>query len=347
MISSSPSTKPWGKSMNNDAITARYMPAAVEALKAFPINPSRVELVLLSENVTFRVTNGDDGAPYVLRLHRPGYHTLAGLNSERIWTGALAEAGIATQTPVLTHDARYFHQVDIPDTDEQRYAGMTEWIEGTVLSDYLGKDASLEERKRCFHQIGTLAATIHNQSSPWTAPAGFERPSYDSDGLLGEAPLWGRFWEHPGLDRADTELLLRTRGQIREVLNVYRATSANYGMIHADLDPANVLVQDGRVTLIDFDDAGYGWYLYELSVALFAEIEKPGFSEICQALVSGYREIRALSERDLALLPTFLLIRGMAMIGWIGERPEIDNTDLFREIKQWVLASCASFKPPL
>ena len=57
--------------MNNDAVAARYIPAAVEALKAFPINPSRTELVMLSENVTFRVTNADDGAPYVLRLHRP------------------------------------------------------------------------------------------------------------------------------------------------------------------------------------------------------------------------------------------------------------------------------------
>jgi Ser/Thr protein kinase RdoA (MazF antagonist) len=177
--------------MNNDVIAGRYMPAVVEALKAFPINPLRTELVMLSENVTFRVTNGDDGAFYVLRLHRPGYHTLAGLNSERIWTGALAEAGIATQAPVLTHDARYFHQVDIPNTSEQRYAGMTEWVEGTVISDYLGEDASLEERERCFHQIGALAATIHNQSSSWTPPEGFERPSYDSDGLLGEAPQWG------------------------------------------------------------------------------------------------------------------------------------------------------------
>ena len=333
--------------MNNDVIAARYMPAAVEALKAFPINPSRTELVLLSENVTFRVTNGDDGAPYALRLHRPGYHTLAGLNSERIWTGALAEAGIATQAPVLTHDGRYFHQVDIPNTSEQRYAGMTEWVEGTVISDYLGEDASLEERKHCFHQIGAMAAAIHNQSSSWTPPAGFERPSYDSDGLLGEAPLWGRFWEHPGLVRADTELLLRIRSQIREVLKVYQATSANYGMIHADLDPANVLVQDGRVTLIDFDDAGYGWHLYELSAAVFAEIEKPGFPDICQALVAGYRDIRELSEHDLALLTMFLLIRGMALIGWISERPEIDNTDLFREVKEWVLANCASFKPPM
>lgn len=149
------------------------------------------------------------------------------------------------------------------------------------------------------------------------------------------------------MDRADTELLLRTRSQIREVLKVYKATSANYGMIHADLDPANILVEDGRVTLIDFDDAGYGWHLYELSAAAFAEVEKPGFPDICQALVAGYRDIRALSERDLALLPMFLLIRGMVLLGWISERPEIDNTDLFREVKEWVLASCASFKPPL
>ena len=333
--------------MNNDVVAARYMPAAVKALKAFPINPSRTELVMISENVTFRVTNGDDGAPYVLRLHRPGYHTLAGLNSERIWTGALAEAGIATQAPVLTHDARYFHQVDIANTNEQRYAGMTEWVEGTVISDYLGADASLEERKRCFHQIGVLAATIHNQSSSWTPPAGFERPSYDSDGLLGEAPLWGRFWEHPGLDRADTKLLQRTRSQIREVLNDFQTASTNFGMIHADLDPANVLVQDGRVTLIDFDDAGYGWHLYELAAAAFAEIEKPGFPDICQALIAGYRDIRALSERDLTLLPMFLLIRGMAFIGWISERPEIDNTDFFRGVKEWTLASCASFKSPM
>ncbi len=67
------------------------------------------------------------------------------------------------------------------------------------------------------------------------------------------------------MDRADTELLLRTRSQIREVLKGFQATSTNFGMIHADLDPANVLVQDGRVTLIDFDDAGYGWHLYELA----------------------------------------------------------------------------------
>ena len=297
MNSSSPSTRSCDRSMNNDAIAARYMPAAVEALKAFPINPSRTELVMISENVTFRVTNADDGAPYVLRLHRPGYHTLAGLNSERIWTGALAEAGIATQAPVLTHDARYFHQVDIANTGEQRYAGMTEWVEGTVISDYLGEDASLEERKRCFHQIGALAATIHNQSSSWTPPAGFERPSYDCDGLLGEAPLWGRFWEHPGFGSGRYRAAAtHPQPDPGAYSRISRPTSTNFGMIHADLDPANVLVQDGRVTLIDFDDAGYGWHLYELAAAAFAEIEKPGFPDICQALVAGYRDIRALSR---------------------------------------------------
>ncbi|HLY78646.1 MAG TPA: hypothetical protein VKQ70_04690, partial [Caulobacteraceae bacterium] len=71
-----------------------FTPAASQALKAFPIEPTGLELVALSENVTFRVTDRRDGAAYVLRLHRPGYHTLGELNSERIWTRALADAGI-------------------------------------------------------------------------------------------------------------------------------------------------------------------------------------------------------------------------------------------------------------
>ena len=33
--------------------------------------------------------------------------------------------------------------------------------------------------------------------------------------------------------------------------------------------------------------------------------------------------MRTISESDLALLPMFLLIRGMAQIGWYHQRPEI------------------------
>jgi Ser/Thr protein kinase RdoA (MazF antagonist) len=331
--------------MNNDTVAARFLPAALEALKAFPVKSTQVELVSLSENVTFRVTDCDTGAKYVLRLHRPGYQTLESLNSERVWTTDLAKVGIATQTPLRSNTGQHFHLVNIPEAGEQRYAGMTQWVEGTLLADHLGPGRSLEECRNCFRQIGGLAAKIHNQSSEWPTPAGFERPHYDIDGLLGEAPHWGRFWEHPSFTASEQALLLRTRGQIRDVLQTYPPTTTIYGLIHADLDPDNILVHEDRVTLIDFDDAGFGWHLYELAAVLISEIGEPDFPNICEALLAGYCEYRTLSERDLALLPMFVLIRGMAMIGWYGERPEIEASEYLDELKAAVLTRCAAFKP--
>lgn len=42
---------------------------------------------------------------------------------------------------------------------------------------------------------------------------------------------------------------------------------AGYGLIHADLDPDNVLDHDGRARPIDFDDASWGHYALDLAIA--------------------------------------------------------------------------------
>jgi Ser/Thr protein kinase RdoA (MazF antagonist) len=310
-------------------------------LQAFPVTPDRVEAVALSENVTFRVTDRARDSAYVLRLHRPGYQTLAGLNAERAWTRALGKAGIATQSGVRTRDGDYFHEVKIAHTGERRFAGMTEWVEGTLLNEHMGDNADTAERQRCFEQVGVLAALIHNQSSTWTPPADFERPHYDADGLLGENPHWGRFWEHPDLGAAEAGLLLQARARLRDVLRSCPVNPSTYSLIHADLDPDNILVRDNRVTLIDFDDAGFGWHLYELAAALLSEVGAPDFPAVRQALLDGYRKIRALADQDLALLPTFLLIRGLATVGWYADRPEFHGLAELDELKDWVLQQCA------
>lgn len=330
---------------DRDAIE-RYRPAALEALKAFPVTPDQVEAVSLSENVTFRVSDGVTGTAYVLRLHRPGYQTLAGLNAERAWTRALAQAGIATQRGVRTRGGDYFHEIDIEHAGERRFAGMTEWVEGTLLNDYMSDDPDTLARQRCFRQIGAVAARIHNQSSTWTPPEDFERPHYDADGLLGEQPHWGRFWEHPELDAAEAELLLHAGARLRYVLKSCPVNPATYGLIHADLEPDNILVRDNQITLIDFDDAGFGWHLYELASALLPEVEAPDFPAVRQAVLDGYCDIRALSDKDLALLPAFLLIRGLATIGWYADRPEFHGSADLGALKAWVLDQCASLDQP-
>ena len=80
---------------------------ARDALTAYGCHPdSAIELLNVSENATFLVTDPDTG-PCVLRVHRLGYHTEAEIASELAWMDALrAEAGVRTPRALPAADGR-------------------------------------------------------------------------------------------------------------------------------------------------------------------------------------------------------------------------------------------------
>ena len=328
--------------MDRELVESSYTPAALQALKSFPVDAENVELIAHSENVTFRVAVRGADTDYVLRLHRPGYNTIEQLKSERVWTQALKDAGMSVPDSLLTRRGEYFVPIDIPGVATQCYAGMTTWIEGSTLNDYLETHSDREERARYFRRIGELAAAIHNQSTNWETPPGFARPRLDLDGLLGEAPRWGRFWEHADLTAAEQKLLRRARKRIHATLSDYGERPDNFSLIHADLHPDNIVYDGESLALIDFDDSGYGWHMYEIASALIEYRFAPGFGALRDALLEGYREHRPLAAQDADMLPAFLLIRGMAIMGWFHQRPEHAGSDYFKEVKNWVIGECDS-----
>jgi len=332
----------WGKWVDRNLVASCYTPAALKVLESFPVEAENVELIAHSENVTFRVSVRGSDTDYVLRLHRPDYNSVEELNSERIWTRALQEAGISVQDSLLTRQGQHFELIDISGAGEQRYAGMTTWLEGTLLSEYLATSSDKEERKRIFRRIGGIAAAIHNQSTLWKVPPGFKRRRLDLDGLLGEAPLWGRFWEHAELTKAEIALLLRARERARAVLSAYGERPDNFSLIHADLHPENIIHNGDDLALIDFDDSACGWHMYDIASALIEDRSAADFDALRAALLEGYREHRPLSGRDVEMLPAFMLIRGMAIIGWFHQRPEHAGSSYFEEVKNWVIGECAS-----
>ena len=330
--------------MNKEAIDRTFAPAARAALASFPIDADDLALVSLAENVTFKVADRRDGRAYVLRLHRPGYHTLDELVSERAWIRALAEAGVDVPSPVSARDGRDYVPVTIPATGEQRFAGLARWTEGRLLSDVLAETSDRKVIETSFAQLGALTASMHNQASAWQPPAGFKRHALDSDGLMGEAPHWGPFWEHRSLSAAERGLLLGARGRMRERLTRLSRAPSAYSLIHADMHPGNILVDGDRLTVIDFDDAGFGWHQYDIAVVLTYWQSKPNAAEIERCFLDGYRAIRRVPDDALAAIPMFRLIRGMAAIGWLHERPELEPPALFEERKAWVLEQCAALR---
>jgi Ser/Thr protein kinase RdoA (MazF antagonist) len=328
--------------MDKEAIGRTFTPAAQDALTSFPIEASGLTLISLAENVTFKVIDRRDGGAYVLRLHRPGYHTLDELISERAWIRALGEAGIDVPSPVSARDGRDYVPVTIEATGEQRLAGMARWTDGRLLSHVLAETGDAATIEDYFAQLGALTASMHNQASAWQSPPGFKRHALDSDGLMGEAPHWGPFWEHRSLSGAERRLLLEARAHMREKLLRLSRDPSVYSLIHADMHPGNILVNGDRLTVIDFDDAGFGWHPYDIAVVLTYWQSKPNATEIERAFLGGYRATRPVSDEALTSIPMFRLIRWMASIGWFHQRPELEPSPVFEERKAWVLEQCAA-----
>ena len=328
--------------MSAEGPAAPYLPAAREALAQFPVSPRALATAAVSENVSFRVTS-EAGKDYVLRLHRPGYNTLEELESERRWREALADSGLRVQTALAARDGRHFVPVPTPESggERWRYASMVSWLPGEILDDgYLAR-ADSRERQRLFSGLGALAAQLHKQAAAWEAPEGFTRPALDRDGLLGDRPRWGRFWEHRGLSAGERELVLEARNRLRHVLDDYGADRDTFSLIHADLHPGNVLVDGaGELGVIDFDDSAFGWHGYDLASALIEFHEDDDFEALREALLAGYREVRPLAARDEAMLPVFLLLRGLALLGWVHERPEHGEDEFFVGVRRMVVEGC-------
>ena len=308
-----------------DLSAAELRALAVRALPHWGLEAARIELVSRSENTVFRL-DLPNGAAFALRIHRPGYHTLAELESELLWTQALNDAGIHAPVGRRTLTGSGYVSIAAPRGASSRAVGLVDWIDGERLHEQIQAETDHARIAEYFAQLGRIAAAIHNQSAGWQPPAPFVRHHLNAAGFVGGAPFWGRFWDIPPLQPAQRALLGKARGAIYEILSSCGQQPRTYSMIHADLHAGNILVgSGGALHVIDFDDAGFGWHQYELAVALYGYEDQPYFNAISEALAAGYRSLRALDQRALDLLPLFLLIRRLALLRWVWDRPELDG----------------------
>jgi Ser/Thr protein kinase RdoA (MazF antagonist) len=310
---------------------------AGQVLATWGLEARELELLKYRENAVFRVL-ANDGRPYALRVHRAGYHTDAELRSELAWMRALLEDGFDVPELVPTAQGELFAVVTHDGVPEPRQVDLFQWVCGSPLGSVEGSlEGDAEALETTFRTIGVLAARLHNQASDWTPPAGFTRHAWDADGLVGEQPLWGRFWELDQLTDEQRALIARARARVRSDLERLERSQRNYGLIHADFAPENLMVDGTRIRLLDFDDAGYGWHLFEVATSLYFHIGQPYFDAVERAMLAGYRSERDLTAADEALLPLFYAARSFTYLGWVHTRQE---TETARELTPMLIELC-------
>lgn len=270
-------------------------------------------LIGARENAVYELAVGN-GARAALRLHRTDYQTADAIRAELDWCARLAAAGLPVAAPLPTPEGALLIRLT-----SGRHASATRWINGEPMGSTARPLAPPVERQIDLHRkLGRLLAALHTAADA-DPPTPFPRPQWDVDGLTGEAPLWGRFWDHPAATPDQARTLRAARAHLRARLSTL---GADIGPIHADVLRENVLVNGDALSLIDFDDCGTGFRLYDLGTALLANWKEPARPALRDALIAGYAETRPADPSTVDLMT---LARACASVGWTMPRLAADD----------------------
>lgn len=290
------------------------------ALDADGLGDAQLEFVKHRENWVFRARAGVDDL--AVRLHRPGHRTDAEINTELSYQEALRQRGL--RTPEVVESRSHSLLRHITDSNGKRHQVVVQrWIGDSTPMGDIGEAfaGTTSLTAPDFTALGILAARLHTHIETIGRIPGFDRPAWDTQGLVGPQALWGTYESLAEIDARARNTLDTATTRLAHQLNELGRSSDRFGYIHADLTPENVLVDaNGEHYLIDFDDSGEGWYLFDLATCVFFFLPDPRFPDLCAALFDGYRSERGISTHEIEAWPAMLLARGLTYLGWAADR---------------------------
>ena len=278
---------------------------------------SKARLINVSENETFLV-EAPGGFKSILRIHREDYHTETAIACEHAWSRSLnEEGGVKTPDILPGRNGSTIQSATSTALGQKRYLVMFEFVEGSEPDQQ-------DDLTTGFEELGEIAAKTHLHSIDWERPEPFERLVWDLDTVFGEEATWGNWRDGPNIGRQTRQVLEQVEATVIERLTRYGRGTDRFGLIHADMRLANLLITKGETRLIDFDDCGLGWLMYDFAAGISFMEDDPRIPELKQAWVRGYRSVRSLSEEDEVEIPTFVMMRRLALLAWIGSHSEVD-----------------------
>ncbi|KAA9151603.1 phosphotransferase [Microbacterium lushaniae] len=307
------------------------------ALPLFGLDPrSAVDFVKYRENHVFRVTESA-GSAFAVRLHRPGYRDDDEIRTEVSYLDALASAGLPVPAVRRTTDGALFSTVTAE--GQVRSVSVQHWVAGA--RPFGDIDAALSGRHdppaSAFSEIGAVLGRVHAAAVRIGEPEGFRRGSWDAEGLAGPRPLWGDPTALPSLTPVRRAAVERGVRHVHRRLRALGTDRDIFGVIHADATPENLLQTAGGFVLIDFDDFGTGWYVFDLVTAVFHHARNPHYPGFEKAIRAGYGASRPLSDAEIAAWDDFMLARGLTYLGWAADRPGDPASEFISEtVAPWV-----------
>ena len=286
-----------------------------EILASYPIEVNSAVSINYEYNATLKI-EATDGQLFALRINTNSPRTPENLMAEIAFVRLIAADGrIKVPQPIQNTDGGFYTSVFHEPSQRTFHCVLYSWIEGQEFEDEPTDDQ--------LKAMGVAMATMHLVAPRFELPHGATLPTFDD-------PLW---WtedfllsEKSVLDAEAKELISRALAAIKDgVAKFYEGATPI--IIHADMHGGNVLWNEDHLSVIDFDDCGFGLPIQDFATALYY-FDTP---EQDAAFKEGYKSVAPLPECSERELKMFFLQRRIVLLNYLYETSNLEHKSMIPE----------------
>lgn len=300
---------------------------ASDLLTNYGIHDAKISCINFEFNATFSVET-DSGTKYALRININSTRTVENMKGEIEWVRHLNRtSGIHTPTPIATLNDNYIISGFHADSNQTLHAVMYSWLEGEELGD----EPTLEQ----LHEVGRAMAKLHQESAEFALSADAALPTFNDF-------FWGTedylFSNKSKLSDTDRALIKEAHDHIMKFTNELYVNSPVH-IIHADFHGWNLMWNDNRLSIFDFDDCGFGVEAQDLAVVLYY-LDTP---EQDVAILNGYRSVKPLPQYSDLAMKALLLQRRLLLLNYLFETKNQEHQEMLPAYLEKSLERVKSF----
>jgi Ser/Thr protein kinase RdoA (MazF antagonist) len=310
-----------------DVVIKHLETFSLHILSRYPIDVKSAVSINYEYNATLKVETAD-GQLFALRINTNSPRTPENLRAEIAFVRFLAEDGrVKVPHPIENREGNFYTSILHEASGRMFHCVLYSWILGEELED--------EPTEEQLSALGVAMATMHVAAQGFELPEGSSLPTFDD-------PLW---WtedfllsEKSVLDAEAKDLVSRALSAIKSGVAKFYASGTPI-LIHADMHGGNVLSYEDSLSVIDFDDCGFGFPLQDLATALYY-LDSP---EQDAAFRRGYESVTPVPECSEKEMKMLFLQRRIVLLNYLYETSNLEHRSMIPDYQEETLRRIRSF----
>jgi Ser/Thr protein kinase RdoA (MazF antagonist) len=289
-----------------------------EAMRRYGITKDQIRILDSFESFIYEFEHGAES--YILRIGHSVRKSESLIQGEVHWINYLSDGGVSVARAISSKNGKLVESIDDGQggqfliTAFMRAEGQKPWDAGWTPAR--------------FENYGHLLGQMHALAVDYQAIPTWERPAWDDDGM--------KFVEMY-LPASETIVHQKYQSVLKHIYSLPKSKTS-YGLIHQDAHQNNLFMDgNGKITLFDFDDCVYSWFINDIAIVLFyisMDAEELGYPNAASFtrdfmihFLCGYRRAYRLDPHWLKEIPTFLKLRELELYAVVFRDFDIKDID--------------------